>query len=123
MSATHDPFENLHLQVLEEIDPEYGTLVARCLETGTTVTADDAATLRKLITEALQLHIKLAAERGDAEAIYHQRATPDVWVRYNAAASAGPSERVTLEVDVSGTPRRGVKSEISIVRSLQRETA
>jgi len=121
MDKAQDPFGHLHFRVLEEVDPEYGTLVARCLETGTTVTADDAPTLRKLITQALQLHIKLAAERGNPEALYHQRATPDVWVRYDAVSAA--PDTVTIEVNLASAPRREVKSEISIAQNLSRATA
>jgi hypothetical protein len=111
MQDAKDPFGHLRWRVLEEVDPEYGGLVARCLETGTTVTADEPDALRKLIKQALSLHIKLAAEREDPEALYHERAPADVWVRYDAV-SAPQTE--TFEVDLSSTPRREVKSEISI---------
>lgn len=121
MCEVHDPFGHLRFRVLEEVDPEYGILVARCLETGTTATADDPDTLRKLITQALQMHISIAAKRGDPEALYHQRATPDVWVRYDAASTT--SQTVTIEVNLSSAPRREVKSEISIAQNIRRETA
>lgn len=122
MPNAQDAFENLEFRVLEENDPEYGILVARCLETGTTATANDLATLRTLLKQALSLHIKLAMEREDPEALYHQRATADVWARY-AAASAMNKEQDFIEVDVSCAPRREVKSEISIAQNLKRETA
>lgn len=121
MDKAVDPFGHLRFRVLEEVDPDYGTLVARCLETGTTVTADDAPTLRKLITTALQLHIKLAAESANPEALYHQRATPDVWVRYDAV-SVKP-DTVRIEVNLSSAPRREVTSEISIAQNIRRKTA
>jgi hypothetical protein len=121
MLQNSDPFGNLQFRVLEERDQEYNILVARCLETGTTVTAEDTKTLRDLIKQALQLHITLAAESGKPEAIYYQRATADVWVRY--AAASAPREQVTIEVDVPGASRRGVKSEISIAQIFRRETA
>jgi hypothetical protein len=119
---TLNAFRNLRWRVLEEIDPEYQTPTARCLETGTTVTADDPSELRRLITQALQLHIKLAAERKDPEALYRQRAAPDVWVRYDMA-SADEVLRIKIDVNVLGASRRGVQSEISIAQTFDRETA
>lgn len=114
---------NLHLQVLEESDPEFNFLVAHCIETGTTVTAEDPTVLRSLIKEALQLHISLAAEQGNPEAIYYRQAAPDVWVRYNAARALDPGENITLQINVPGAQRRGVTSELSIVRGLRQKSA
>lgn len=105
-------FEHLELRVLEEYDPNYETFVARCLETGTTVTAPTMDELQRLMLENLRLEIKLAAKALKLDNLLRQQASSDVFVRWQQYAASARTE--SMDIDIEATPRRTVKSEIKI---------
>ncbi len=78
-----------NLRVLFEYDSSYNVHVARCLETGSVVTADDKATIKSMITELLEDEINFALERGDLANLFSTPSSLDVWFKWDLEIRRG----------------------------------
>lgn len=87
-----DKFEFLKLRVLAEYNSTYNTFVARCLETGSVVTADDFDTLKSMIVELLEDEVTYAIEHDNLGNLQSAPAPVEVWVKWQKAARAGLKE-------------------------------
>jgi hypothetical protein len=72
-------------RVLIEFDSGYNTFVARCLETGSVATADDANIVEDMIKELLLDEVTFAIEKNNLANLYSSPAPLDVWMRFRRA--------------------------------------
>lgn len=115
--------ENLRLRVLEEYDEEHNGYVARCLDTGTVATGKTPEEAHSVIKELLESDILLAIQVGHLRGLFRAPASSDVFDRWYAVQSAGgqvETERLNIALPSS---KRGVQSELSIVKATHRRTA
>jgi hypothetical protein len=78
-----------NLRVLIEFDSTYNAHVARCLETGSVVTADDEATLKSMITELLEDEISFALDNDNLANLFSTPAPLDVWFKWDQEIRKG----------------------------------
>ena len=99
MNAVHEPL--LSLRVLSEFDKQFGVHVARCLETGHVVTADDATTAIDMMREILEDEINFAIEHQNLPNLFSAPASFDVWVRWRRAVAGQKRkpEMILLNID------------------------
>jgi hypothetical protein len=99
MNAVHEPL--LSLRVLSEYDKQFGVHVARCLETGHVVTADDATTAIDMMREILEDEINFAIEHQNLPNLFSTPASFDVWVRWRRAVAGQKRkpEMILLNID------------------------
>ena len=89
-----EKFEFLKLRVLAEYNSTYNTFVARCLETGSVVTADDFDTLKEMMVELLEDEVTYAIEHDNLGNLQSAPAPLDVWIKWQKAAQAGLKNEV-----------------------------
>jgi hypothetical protein len=99
MNAVHEPL--LSLRVLSEYDKQFSVHVARCLETGHVVTADDANTAIDMMRELLEDEINFAIEHQNLPNLLSTPASFDVWVRWRRAVAGQKRkpEMILLNID------------------------
>ena len=81
------------LRVLAAWDSEYKVFVARCLETGSVVTADDAETVENMIQEVLEDEINFALENDNLANLFSSPAPFEIWEQWRKAMKAGKEPR------------------------------
>jgi hypothetical protein len=127
MAADNDPItelEYLTLKVLEEYDEDRREWVATCVETGAVATAHDQGILQKLIQDTIRLEILLAIQKDNFANLFRRPASGEVHARWLRAAGLTKPLKEKLEISYSlSTPRREVKSEISIAKASYPRTA
>jgi hypothetical protein len=115
--------ENLPLRVLEEYDEEHHTYVARCLDTGAVAVGETPEEAHSIIKQVIASDILLAIQAGHLRGLFRVCAAPDVIDRWYAVKSDG-GEVETEKLDIAlPPPKRGVQSELSIVKATHRRTA
>lgn len=115
MQAAEIP-SKLNLRVLEEYDPDFGTHVARCLETGTVATADSMDEAHNLLLETLRLEIVHVSRARRALALFEKPAGAIYELRWQAlAAEQIPVAQTVTVIDSPVGERKGVQSELSIL--------
>jgi hypothetical protein len=87
------------LRVLADLDSEHNVWVARCLETGSIVTANDPETVVSMIKEVLEDEITFAWENDNLANLYSTPAPRDILLRWRHALDAGASVEI-LELDL-----------------------
>jgi hypothetical protein len=87
------------LRVLTERDKNYGVYVARCLETGHVVTADDAKTAIEMMKELLEDEMTYAIEHLNFPNLLSTPASADVWTRWLALAAKHEVKKYTLNIN------------------------
>ena len=106
-------------RVLAEFDEDHKVFVARCLETGHVVTADDITTVTEMIKEILEDEIAYGIERQNFPNLLSAPASPDVWLRWMECARKTTPDEVMLSV--SAKPLRldelEVGAEIAVASS------
>src|SRR5437868_2731586 len=78
-----------NLRVLIEYDSTYNVHVARCLETGSVVTAENEATLKSMITELLEDEISFALEQRNLANLFSTPAPLEVWFKWEQEIRKG----------------------------------
>ena len=96
-----DPEPFMVLRVLVEYDSTYKFHVARCLQTGSVVTADDAQTAKEMMTELLTDEISYAVVHNNFKNLLSSPAPLEVWERWAEYAAKYGSTRVQLEITAS----------------------
>jgi hypothetical protein len=86
--TTLDP-RLFRLRVLAAWDSEYNVFVARCLETGSIVTADDAETVTDMIKEVLEDEITFAVENQNLSNLFSSPAPFEIWAQWRRVAKTG----------------------------------
>lgn len=79
--------------VLVERDKTYSVFVARCLETGSTATADDPKTAEDMIRELLVDESSYAIKKGTIANLYSRPSSIELW-RMFAEISANKGAKV-----------------------------
>ncbi|HEV8427559.1 MAG TPA: hypothetical protein VGQ41_06575 [Pyrinomonadaceae bacterium] len=87
------------LRVLADLDSEYNVWVARCLETGSMVTADDPETVIEMMKEVLEDEITFAWENDNLANLYSTPAPREILLRWREAVEAG-AEVHPLQLDL-----------------------
>lgn len=77
------PLEFFHFRVLSKWEGK--TCVARCLETGSVVTADNATIARSMILEVLQDEVSHAIEHHNLKNLFSAPASLDTWQEFYRA--------------------------------------
>jgi hypothetical protein len=80
-------------RVLIEFDSGYNVFVARCLETGSVATADDADTAKEMIEELLVDEVTFALAHNHLANLYSSPAPFDVWIRFRHAQQGGVPQK------------------------------
>lgn len=121
MTATGGKLPFFPLRALLEFDPGYKLYVARCLETGSVVTADDAETVREMLKELLEDEIEFAVEHENFANLFSSPASPDVWVKWNNIAAKNNIETMYISVNAKELrlDEREVSSEVQVVSITQ----
>lgn len=87
MSKLPTPLQILDpLKVFVEFDQQYEIYVAQCLQTGHLVTADDAETVKEMITELLQDEVSFAIGHNDLASLLSNPAPLEVWGKWSLAS-------------------------------------
>jgi len=82
------------LKVFLEYENLYEIFVARCLQTGHLVTADDAETAKEMIIELLEDEVSLAFQNNDLNRLLSNPAPMESWARWEMASkTTAPDER------------------------------
>jgi hypothetical protein len=103
-------------RVLIERESAYNVFVARCLETGSVATADDADTAEDMIKELLMDEMVFALENDNLTNLYSSPAPLDVWMRFRTASQNGvPSKPMQRAIKARNTEE--VPTEINITRA------
>lgn len=87
------------LRVLSAWDSECRVFVARCLETGSIVTADDCDTVTDMIKEVLEDEITFAMEHNNLSNLFSSPAPLEIWEQWRKAVKAG-AEPAVLELNI-----------------------
>jgi hypothetical protein len=100
MTSLHEQLFNL--RVLIGYDDTYKVYVARCLETGSVVTADDQDTAKSMIKELLEDEIAFALEYRNLANLFSTPAPIEVWQRWQKVVKKPDAkvESLPLNVDV-----------------------
>ncbi len=108
------------VRVLVEYDPTYQVHVARCLETGSVVTADDAETAWEMIRELLDDEISYAIEHRNLSNLFSSPAPLDIWVRWRDLVrnSQVPTENVMIKAQELRFDRPEVETEVAMARTI-----
>lgn len=107
----NNPQALFELSVLEEYDGTYGVWIARCLQTGSVVSADDQETVRQMMLDVLEDEIAFAIQHNNLKNLWSP-APLDVWFRWDALAAIQPPEEVRLRIQ---TRKPAAPSEVSSV--------
>jgi hypothetical protein len=91
-----EPF--MVLRVLVEYDQKYKFWVARCLQTGSVVTADEAKNAEEMMTELLTDEISYAIVHNNFKNLLSSPAPLEVWKRWTDSAAKNGSHKVKLEI-------------------------
>lgn len=103
-------------RVLIEKEIAYNVYVARCLETGSVATADDADTVEDMIKELLMDEVTFAVENDNLSNLYSSPAPLDIWMRFKQAVRDGiPSK--PMQRAIKARNREEVSAEININRA------
>ncbi|SRR5216684_7419719 len=84
-SAQHDDLPLFIFRVLIEFQSGYNTFVARCLETGSVATADDADTVEDMIKELLVDEVTFALDHNNLANLYSSPAPFETWTKFRQA--------------------------------------
>jgi hypothetical protein len=76
-------------RVIIEWEPKYEVFVARCLETGSVVTADDTDTAEDMIKELLIDEVHFAIQHKSIASLLGTPLPLDTWARYLQAVHDG----------------------------------
>ena len=112
------PDKNLfRLRVLADFDSEYKVWVARCLETGSIVTADDPETVIDMMKEVLEDEITFAWENDNLANLYSTPAPREILLRWREAIEAG-AEVQPLELDLKfKEPLHGDLADVEVAKA------
>ena len=76
-------------RVLVEFESGYNVFVARCLETGSVATADDAETAKDMIEELLVDEVTFAIENNNLANLFSSPAPFNVWMKFRSVQRGG----------------------------------
>lgn len=114
LSTNDEPM--FKFRVLIEFETGYNVFVARCLETGSVATADDADTVKDMIEELLVDEVTFALEHSNLANLYSSPAPYDVWIKFRNAQRGGtPSKPMQRAIRAHNTEE--VPAEIEIAQT------
>ena len=87
------------LRVLSGWDSEYNVFVARCLETGSIVTADDHETVISMVKEVLEDEVTFAIENDNLANLFSSPAPLEIHLKWLRAIKAGATVQ-KLELNI-----------------------
>jgi hypothetical protein len=87
------------LRVLAAWDSDYKVFVARCLETGSIVTADALDIVTDMIKEVLEDEITFAMEHNNLSNLFSSPAPLEIWEQWRKAVKGG-AEPAVLELNI-----------------------
>lgn len=95
------------LRVFVEFDTQYEIWVARCLQTGHLVTANNPDKAKEMITELLQDEISFAVSSGDFSQLLSNPEPLETWIKWKMAWAVNPDDE--RKIKVSGDVPKEIK--------------
>jgi len=95
-------------RVLIEFDSAYNVFVARCLETGSVATADDAEVVEDMVRELLVDEVTFALDHNNLANLYSSPAPFETWMKFREAlreqAPSKPMQKATRSHNAKEEP-------------------